>query len=84
MIDLNLFLLGSTYCRLGKKRPSSGNLVLTSRSALTFHIKAVMPKMTTPKIAVFAFQFAGWAYQPPEGDQTCLGYLVEWLECRRW
>ncbi|KAI8629565.1 ribonuclease III domain-containing protein [Xylariaceae sp. FL1651] len=27
------------------------------------------------KTAVFAFQLAGWAYQPPAGDQTCLGYL---------
>lgn len=25
--------------------------------------------------AVLAFQFAGWAYQPPAGDQTCFGYL---------
>lgn len=33
------------------------------------------PNITTPKTAVFAFQFAGWEYQPPAGDQTCLGYL---------
>lgn len=26
-------------------------------------------------MAVLAFQLAGWAYQPPAGDQTCLGYL---------
>jgi hypothetical protein len=39
------------------------------------HTKAVIPKITTPKTAVFAFQFLGWAYQPPAGDQTCLGYL---------
>jgi len=31
--------------------------------------------MTAPKTAVFAFQFFGWEYQPPAGDQTCLGYL---------
>jgi hypothetical protein len=27
------------------------------------------------KKAVLRFQLAGWAYQPPAGDQTCLGYL---------
>lgn len=27
--------------------------------------------------AVFAFQFFGCEYQPPAGDQTCLGYLQE-------
>ena len=27
-------------------------------------------------MAVFARQFLGWAYQPPAGDQTCLGYLL--------
>ncbi|KAI1334861.1 ribonuclease III domain-containing protein [Xylariaceae sp. FL0016] len=27
------------------------------------------------KTAVFAFQFLGCVYQPPAGDQTCLGYL---------
>lgn len=26
-------------------------------------------------MAVLAFQLAGWAYQPPAGDQTSLGYL---------
>lgn len=26
-------------------------------------------------ITVLAFQLAGWAYQPPAGDQTSLGYL---------
>lgn len=25
--------------------------------------------------AVLPFQFEGWEYQPPAGDQTCLGYL---------
>ena len=39
-----------------------------------------MPKMTAPNTAVFAFQFVGWAYQPPDGDQTCLGYLKSWLD----
>jgi hypothetical protein len=28
-------------------------------------------------IAVLALQLAGWAYQPPEGDQTSLGYLPD-------
>lgn len=46
-----------------------------SLSALSFHIIAVIPTITTLKNAVFAFQFAGWEYQPPAGDQTCLGYL---------
>ncbi|KAI9695951.1 MAG: hypothetical protein M1820_008363 [Bogoriella megaspora] len=31
--------------------------------------------MTALIIAVFCFQFFGWAYHPPAGDQTCLGYL---------
>jgi hypothetical protein len=44
-----------------------------SRSALIFHTMAVMPKMMTPKTAVLAFQLAGCVYQPPAGDQTCLG-----------
>jgi hypothetical protein len=34
---------------------------------------APMPNMTAPKMAVFVFQFAGCAYQPPDGDQTCFG-----------
>ncbi|KAK1834344.1 ribonuclease III domain-containing protein [Podospora conica] len=29
-----------------------------------------MPKMIAPAIAVFLFQLAGCAYQPPDGDQT--------------
>ena len=33
------------------------------------------PKITIPNTAVFAFQFEGREYQPPAGDQTCLGYL---------
>lgn len=32
--------------------------------------------MVAPMTAVFCFQLAGWAYHPPAGDQTCLGYLV--------
>ncbi|KAI1823877.1 ribonuclease III domain-containing protein [Xylaria intraflava] len=35
-----------------------------------------MPRTTAKATAVFAFQLEGWAYQPPEGDQTCLGYLL--------
>lgn len=65
----------AAHYRLGKKRSGSGNLVLVSRSALMLHTIAVMPKMTPVMTAVFAFQLAGWAYHPPEGDQTCLGYL---------
>jgi hypothetical protein len=44
------------------------------------HTTAVMPKITAPNTAVFAFQFEGWAYQPPDGDQTCFGYLRPLLE----
>ena len=62
-----------THYRLGKNRPSSGNLVRSSRSALMLHAIAVMPMMTPAIIAVLAFQFAGCAYHPPEGDHTCLG-----------
>lgn len=35
----------------------------------------VMPTTTPPMTAVFPFQFFGCEYQPPAGDQTCLGYL---------
>ena len=69
-----------TYYRLGKNLPSSGNFVRTSLSALSFHIIAVSPTITTPNTAVFAFQFEGCEYQPPAGDQTCLGYLA-WSNC---
>jgi hypothetical protein len=65
----------STYYLLGKNRPGSGILYLCSRCALRFHAAAVMPIMTRLKTAVLAFQFDGWVYQPPAGDQTCLGYL---------
>ncbi|KAI8953732.1 ribonuclease III domain-containing protein [Xylaria longipes] len=36
-----------------------------------------MPTMRPMKTAVLAFQLAGCAYQPPAGDQTCLGYLFQ-------
>jgi hypothetical protein len=32
--------------------------------------------MAAPLMAVFDFQFPGRQYQPPAGDQTCLGYLI--------
>jgi hypothetical protein len=48
-----------TYYRLGKKRPSSGNFVRTSLSALSLNAAAAIPKTTAPKTAVFAFQFDG-------------------------
>ena len=42
-----------------------------------------MPVITTPMIAVFVFQFFGCEYQPPAGDQTCLGYLYRMINwCR--
>jgi hypothetical protein len=49
------------------------------------HAHAVMPKMVRPMMAVLPFQFFGLEYQPPVGDQTCLGYLAmtdvrDWME----
>jgi len=50
----------------------------------TFHLylsaltKKAAPTTATPTsaaTAVLAFQFTGCEYQPPAGDQTCLGYL---------
>jgi hypothetical protein len=52
---------------------TSGILYLCSLSALTLHAIAVIPTTTPSMIAVFARQFLGCAYQPPAGDQTCLG-----------
>jgi hypothetical protein len=37
---------------------------------------AVMPKTVASITAVLTFQFLGCVYQPPAGDQTCLGYLL--------
>lgn len=65
-----------TYHRLGKNCPFAGNLCRNSLSALRLHAYAVIPNITAPTTAVFDFQFAGWQYHPPEGDQTCLGYLI--------
>ncbi|KAF2723343.1 ribonuclease III [Polychaeton citri CBS 116435] len=56
-----------------KIQRTSGILSLCSLCALMVHIVAVIPKMTPNMIAVFPFQFAGCAYQPPAGDQTCFG-----------
>lgn len=68
-------ITGRTYYRLGKNRPGSGIRGLSSNSALIFHVIVQIPSITSDTIAVFIFQFAGCAYQPPAGDQTCLGYL---------
>lgn len=46
-----------------------------SLSALVFQASATQPAITVAITAVFAFQFAGREYQPPDGDQTCFGYL---------
>lgn len=46
-----------------------------SLSALTLQAIATTPTTTDAMTAVLAFQFAGCAYQPPAGDQMCLGYL---------
>jgi hypothetical protein len=68
--------------RLGKTLSGSGIFVRTSRSAEVFHASATTPAMTVIITAVFALQLCGCAYQPPEGDHTCLGYLV-FLLCQR-
>lgn len=46
-----------------------------SLSALVFQASATQPAITAVITAVFAFQFPGREYQPPDGDQTCFGYL---------
>ena len=56
--------------------------VRTSRSADSFQVKTTIPAMTAAITAVLAFQLCGCAYQPPDGDHTCLGYL--WMCERRW
>lgn len=63
-----------TYYRLGKNLPGSGNLYLCSLSADTLQARKVIAAMTPPIIIVFPFQLCGCPYQPPAGDQTCLGY----------
>lgn len=68
--------LACAYCRLGKKLPGSGILYRTSRCALMFQQIAVNPTIMAPNIAVFARQLCGCPYQPPAGDQTCLGYGI--------
>ncbi|KAF2456215.1 ribonuclease III domain-containing protein [Lineolata rhizophorae] len=55
--------------------PGSGILVRVSRSAEMDHVIAETATMRLVKMAVLAFQLAGCEYQPPVGDQTCLGYL---------
>lgn len=62
--------------RLGKNLPGSGNFVLCSLSALKLNTTAHIPKMTPPIIAVLDFQFPGFEYHPPAGDQTCFGYGI--------
>lgn len=64
-----------TYYRLGKNRPGSGILSRCSRSALRLKATAATPTTKAPMTAVLTLQLAGWAYQPPAGDQTSLGYL---------
>ena len=66
--------------RTGKReeeKRTSGILSRCSRSALTLPTIRQMPTTTAPMTAVFCFQFAGCAYQPPAGDHTCLGYLFQ-------
>ena len=55
-------------------RRTSGILSRCSLSALIFQTTAQMPVMTPNMMAVFCFQLAGCAYQPPAGDQTSTLY----------
>jgi hypothetical protein len=64
---------GETYCLDGKNSPSSGIRYRCSLSLDSFHAPAVMPIMTANATAVLVFQFFGWPYHPPAGDQTCFG-----------
>lgn len=66
----------ASYYRLGKKRWRSGILSRYSRFALNMKAMPAMLAMVRPTTAVLVFQLLGWAYQPPDGDQTCLGYLT--------
>jgi hypothetical protein len=66
---------GMTDYRLGKNLPGSGILSRCSRSALMLKAMAAIPTTKAPMMAVLALQLPGWAYQPPAGDQTSLGYL---------
>ena len=65
--------VGFMYYLLGKKRPCSGILYLCSRSALRLKKTPATRTTERPMTAVLAFQFLGCEYQPPAGDQTCLG-----------
>jgi hypothetical protein len=71
---------GGSYYRLGKNLPCSGILSRYSRFALVIQAIPTMLPRTMPMTAVLAFQLAGWAYQPPAGDQTCFGYLWKLVE----
>lgn len=62
-----------TYYRLGYHSPGRGLCAQVSLSALNFQVTATMAAMTAPAMIVLPFQLAGWVYQPPAGDQTCLG-----------
>ncbi|KAK7518175.1 mitochondrial 54S ribosomal protein mL44, partial [Phyllosticta citriasiana] len=50
-----------------------GILLRFSRLALAVKSAAAIPTSTEPMTAVLVFQFLGCPYQPPAGDQTCLG-----------
>lgn len=75
LVPHSLDIQSNTHYRLGKNLPGSGNRSRCSRFALSVHVAAVMATTMPDMIAVLAFQFAGWLYQPPAGDQTCFGYL---------
>jgi len=62
-----------TYYLLGKNRSGSGIRAHCSFSALNRNTTATTAKMPRPSLNVFVFQFLGCEYQPPAGDQTCLG-----------
>ncbi|EGP83870.1 uncharacterized protein MYCGRDRAFT_48880 [Zymoseptoria tritici IPO323] len=58
---------------LYRAKHTLGISFLNSLCALNVHAIAAIPVTTPPMIQVFVFQFAGCEYQPPAGDQTCLG-----------
>jgi hypothetical protein len=64
-----------SYYRLGKNLSGSGIFSRCIMFASSFQAAATIKAQQPKAIAVLAFQFAGWAYQPPAGDQTCFGYL---------
>ncbi|KAF8426940.1 ribonuclease III domain-containing protein, partial [Tirmania nivea] len=62
--------------RLGNALSLSGKRSLCSSFALKLHTTMARPAIVAPMMAVLDLQLLGREYQPPVGDQTCLGYLL--------